>query len=111
MGRAILEMGNFSHITFSRFCKIFSLLTHAGFFPLQNINPLYAGGLFHCYILYESFCHFRGVRSILSLLFYFLCKSLLANNADPDQMPHYVASDQGLHCLHDPFTSLQVLMG
>ena len=24
---------------------------------------------------------------------------LLANNVDPDQMPHYVASDLGLHCL------------
>ena len=31
---------------------------------------------------------------------------MLANNADPDQMPHYVASDQGLHCL--PMTLLQV---
>ena len=24
---------------------------------------------------------------------------LFANSGDPDQMPHYVASDQGLHCL------------
>ena len=24
---------------------------------------------------------------------------LLANSADPDQMPHYAASDLGLHCL------------
>ena len=24
---------------------------------------------------------------------------LLANIVDPDQMPHYVASDLGLHCL------------
>ena len=24
---------------------------------------------------------------------------MLTNNEDPDQMPHYVASDQGLHCL------------
>ena len=23
---------------------------------------------------------------------------LFANNADPDQMPHYAASDLGLHC-------------
>ena len=28
------------------------------------INPLYTGGLFHCQILNESICHFRGVRSI-----------------------------------------------
>ena len=26
-------------------------------------------------------------------------KILLANNVDPDQMPQYVASDLGLHCL------------
>ena len=30
------------------------------------VNPLYTGGL-----LDNSICHFRGVRSILSLLFYF----------------------------------------
>ena len=24
---------------------------------------------------------------------------MLADNVDPDQMPHYVASDLGLHCL------------
>ena len=24
---------------------------------------------------------------------------MLANNVDSDQMPHYVASDLGLHCL------------
>ena len=54
----------------------------------------------------ESICYLRGARSILSLLFYFWWKILLANNADPDQMPHYVASDLSLHCL--PMTLLQV---
>ena len=54
----------------------------------------------------ESICDFRAVGSILLLLFYFLWKILLANNVDPDQMPHYVASDLGLHCL--PMTLLQV---
>ena len=29
------------------------------------------GRLFHCYMLDESICHFGGVRSILSLLFFF----------------------------------------
>ena len=24
---------------------------------------------------------------------------MLANSVDPDQIPHYVASDLGLHCL------------
>ena len=51
-------------------------------------------------------CHFRGVGCILSLLFYFIFKILLANNVDPDQMPHYVESDLDLHCL--PMTLLQV---
>ena len=45
-----------------------------------------------------SICHFRGVGSILSIVFY-SWKILLANNIDPDQMPHYMASDMGLHCL------------
>ena len=34
-------------------------------------NPLYTGRLFRCYMLDKSICHFRGVRSISSLLFYF----------------------------------------
>ena len=50
-------------------------------------------------MLEEVICHFRGVGSIWSLLFYILWKILLANNVDPDQMPHYVTSDLGLHCL------------
>ena len=39
---------------------------------------------------------------------------MLANSANPDQMPHYVqASHLGLHLLFafDPFTSFQVKMG
>ena len=39
---------------------------------------------------------------------------LLANNEDPDQTPHDVASDPGLHCLrmaYNPFTGLQVRIG
>ena len=51
-------------------------------------------------MLEESICHFRGVGSILSLLFYFWWKTLLASNVDPDQTPHYVASDRGLHYFH-----------
>ena len=53
-------------------------------------------------MLDKSICHFRSVGSILSLLFYF--SILLANNVDPDQMPHYVASDLGLYYL--PMTLL-----
>ena len=50
-------------------------------------------------MLDESICHFRGVGSVLLLSFYFGWKILSANSVDPDQMPHYVASDLGLHCL------------
>ena len=32
------------------------------------------------------------------------CKRFIANSADPDQMPHHVASDQGLHCLLTGFS-------
>ena len=28
-------------------------------------------------------------------------KGTSANSVDPDQIPQYVASDQGLHCLHN----------
>ena len=57
-------------------------------------------------MLDESICLFRGVGSVLSLLFYFLWKILLANNVDPDQMPHNVVFDLGPHCL--PMTFLWV---
>ena len=73
---------------------------------LLSLTLLYTGGLFHCYMLDKSICHFKGVQSILLLLFIFLWKILLANNVDPDQMPHHVASDLGLHCL--PVTLLRV---
>ena len=57
-------------------------------------------------MLDKSICHFRGVGSILSPSFFFCWKILLANNVDPDQMPHYVSSALGLHRL--PMTLLQV---
>ena len=65
---------------------------------------MYYGRLFHCYTLDKSIYHFRDIVSILSLLF--LMENLLANTVDPDQKPHYVASDLVLHCL--PMTLLQV---
>ena len=65
----------------------------------SSLNPVYTGGLFHCYMLDEFICHFRSVGSVVLFLFYLLWKILLAKDVDPDQMPHYVASDLGLHCL------------
>ena len=64
-----------------------------------SVNPLYAGGLFHRYMLDDSICHFRGSDLFCRFYSIFLWKILLANNVDPDQTPHYVASDLGLHCL------------
>ena len=50
-----------------------SLLRTCQQIPFQAfvINPLYSYRLFHCYILDESICHIKGVRSILWLFFYF----------------------------------------
>ena len=56
-------------------------------------------------MLNESIYHFKCFRSILSLLFYFLSKILLANKVDPDQTPH-MASDLSLQCL--PMALLQI---
>ena len=36
----------------------------------------------------------------------FFMEILLANTVDPDQTPHYVVSDLGLHCL--PMTFLHI---
>ena len=61
--------------------------------------PWHTGRLFHYCMTDESIYHFKGVGSILSLLFFFLWKILLAKKVDSDQTPHNVASDLGLHCL------------
>ena len=42
---------------------------------------------------------FQGCRVYFIAFILFLMEILLANNVDPDQMPHNVASDLGLHCL------------
>ena len=66
---------------------------------MYPFNPLYSGGLFHPYILEESICYLRGIRCNFLGLFGSRQKLLLANSGDPDQTPHYAASDLGLHCL------------
>ena len=57
-------------------------------------------------MLHESICHFRVSGLFCRFYSIFLWKILLTNTVDPDQMPHYVASDLGLHRL--PMTLLQV---
>ena len=51
------------------------------------------------------------LASILSLLLYFCWEILFANKVNPDQTPHYVASNRGLHCLIYHFTGFQVRIG
>ena len=62
-------------------------------------------------MLAESICYFRVVGTFVAFIL-FLMEVLLANSVDPDQMPHYVASDLGLHCLPmTPFTGFKISMG
>ena len=86
-------------------CFLQSLINHTCS-GRAGTNPLNTGGLFHCYMSEESICYFRGVGSILSFFILFEWKILIANTVDPDQTPHNVASDLGLHCL--PLTLLLV---
>ena len=75
---------NFSITRFLTHCILVD--SSAGICQMSPFVILGASGLF---------CHF-----------YFRWKLLLANNLDTDQMPHYLESDLGLHCL--PLTLLQV---
>ena len=63
------------------------------------LNPHLPSGLSHPYQLDESISNFRCVWCTFSFLFYLRKIFLLANSEDPDQTPHSVASDLGLHCL------------
>ena len=49
---------------------------------ILSLNPLHTGRLFLCYVLEETFCHFRGGGSIVSLLFFFLMENPVANSVD-----------------------------
>ena len=55
--------------------------------------------------LYQDFQNAgAGPQSVIIFLIHCCWESLkgvhsVANSADPDQMPHNAASDQGLHCL------------
>ena len=55
--------------------------------------------LTYCSLVEFSICYLRSIRCNILGLFGSRQKLLLANSGDPDQMPHYVASDLGLHCL------------
>ena len=53
---------------------------------------------------YAQFKHFSTGKFLIENLF--LMKNPVSKQCRPDQMPHYVASDLGLHCL--PMTHLRV---
>ena len=61
-----------------KYCDL-HLCLHARCYSSSRIrstfNPLYTGGLFLCHMLDKSICHFRGVRSTLSLYSIFDKKS------------------------------------
>ena len=54
----------------------------------------------------KSICNFRGVGIFYRFCSIFFWKILLANNVNPDETPHCMASDLGLHCV--PMTLLRV---
>ena len=56
-------------------------------------------GLFYRNSLNKSISNIRVSGLLLSLLCFIEIPVFNANNVDPDQMPHSVASDLGLHCL------------
>ena len=68
--------------------------TRLNYFYFCTLGVKPTGGLFNCYMLDKSICHFRGVGSILSLLFYFFMEILLANNVDPDNVASDLGSEQ-----------------
>ena len=55
----------------------------------SHFNPLYTGGLFHCYMLDESICHFRGVGSVLLILLARLDKA-------QEELLYYPSVDVGI---------------
>ena len=77
-----------------------------------TIKTLYTGGLFHCYMLDETICNFRGVRLSFFRNLYKKMAACFANSGDPDQMPPSAASDLDLHSLPKyPFWGTQSTKG
>ena len=62
-------------------------------------HPLYTGGLFHWYIVDESICHFRGVKSNFVAFNLFLMENPLRKHCGSAMF------------VYDPFTRFQVIMG
>ena len=76
-----------------RYKKI--VISSPGSVPL-HVYPLYTGGL---PLLDESICHLMPFGLFNRFFFKFLMEKPVSKQVDPDQTPHYVAPDLGLHCL------------
>ena len=66
----------------------------------QRFKTLYTGGLFHCYMLDESICHFGGSRV------YFVAFILFSM-----EIPVSKQWSRSALFAYDPFTGFQVKMG
>ena len=67
-------------------------------YQLENINPFKPNGISQCYQLDHSISVFRVVGQYFSFFSNFK-RNLFANSGEPDQTPHFVASDLVFHCL------------
>ena len=47
------------------------------------VNALYTGGLFNCYMLDESICHFKGVESYFVALILVLMENPVSKHCRP----------------------------
>ena len=68
------------------------------------LNPLYTGGLFHCFILGKSICHFRSV------IFFFIL-SLIENPVGEQWRTLCGILSGSALFAYDPFTGFQVRIG
>ena len=68
-------------------------------FMRTAFNPFIPNGISNRYQLKLSISVLMNVRWYFSFLFKFSKKTIQANSGDPDQTPHFVASDLGLHYL------------
>ena len=66
---------------------------------MQSFNPFMPGRLLYLISLDESISIIRGVWLIFLSPCFIYIPVFNANSIDPDQTPHFAASDLGLHCL------------
>ena len=67
--------------------------------PKHKFNAYMQSGLFYLSSLDRSIFNIRGVWIVLLITMFNIISVSNANSEDPDQTPHSVSSDLGLHCL------------